>query len=618
MKSQCAGLAGGVLVLAATLGLCASTQVPAVRKPPLVMSSMYGPDFFAFYCVSCHGRDGKGNGPASSSLRIRPPDLATLSRRNGGLFPSRRVQSALLGGGPRPSDAHGSTEMPVRGRIFRTLDPDARRGAVRLASLVAYVESIQATAPEPRLWVDPSGRATPEAREALAVLAHAGEEGLDPADYDGADLERAAISLETATASPAQIPEFDRRLTASLVRYVHDVHEGRVTDPRTLGYRVIASPDHHDFEAIVRKAVADHRVAAMARELAPPLALYRHLRGALARYRVLSADPTLEPLSPGAIVHPGERYVGAGPLWHRLAALEDLPAGSSEAGSSSFYTGPIVDGVRHFQRRHGLDVDGVLGRETQAALNVPLAWRVRQIELALERLRWLPHLEDERFVAVNIPMFRLWAWDGVRADGTASFQTGVIVGRAFNTRTPVFVEEMRDIVFRPYWNVPSSIVRHEIIPALRRNRDYLRDHNMEIVSAPGAPLRLRQRPGPSNALGLVKFVFPNDDNVYMHGTPAPALFARARRDFSHGCVRVEDPVGLAEWALAGQPAWPRERILVAMNGAASLRVQLARPIRVILFYITAVITPEDGAIHFAEDIYGHDARLHQMLTRKTA
>ena len=273
-------------------------------------------------------------------------------------------------------------------------------------------------------------------------------------------------------------------------------------------------------------------------------------------------------------------------LAHTLTAFGDLPTGS-EDGATLTYSGALVAGVEHFQHRHGLGADGVLGRDTQAALAVPLAQRVRQVELAMERLRWLPHLGDERFIGVNIPMFRLWAWDGVREDGTASFQTNVIVGRAFNTRTPVFVEEMQEIVFRPSWNVPASITRHEILPALRRDPDYLRHHDMEIASAPGAPLRIRQRPGPRNSLGLVKFVFPNDDDVYMHDTPTTALFARARRDFSHGCIRVEDPVGLAAWALSGQSPWTRERILDAMNGDGTVRVPLARPVRVVLFCLTA-------------------------------
>jgi murein L,D-transpeptidase YcbB/YkuD len=402
------------------------------------------------------------------------------------------------------------------------------------------------TGSEARLWVDAIGRPTADARQALDMLARAREEGLDPDDYDASDQEWAAGLLERGSASPTDIAAFETRLTTSVAQYVHDVHEGRV-DPRALGFKMNAPPDGHDFTALVTAAVAGHRLAALVEEFTPRLALYRNLRGALARYRLLAADEALAP---------------------------------------------------------------------PPAPNVPLSWRVRQIELALERLRWLPHLGDERFVAVNIPMFRLWAFDALRPDGKASFQTGVIVGRALNTRTPVFVEQMEEIIVRPYWNVPRSIIRNEILPALARHPGYLRAHNMEVVSAPGAPLRVRQRPGPSNALGLVKFVFPNDDHVYMHATPAPALFGFPRRDFSHGCVRVEDPVGLAEWVLAEQPEWTRERILAAMNGPASVRVELPRPIRVILFYLTAVVTPEDGVIHFAEDIYGHDARLHQALTRK--
>jgi murein L,D-transpeptidase YcbB/YkuD len=211
---------------------------------------------------------------------------------------------------------------------------------------------------------------------------------------------------------------------------------------------------------------------------------------------------------------------------------------------------------------------------------------------------------------------------------------GVIVGRALNTQTPVFAEEMRYLIFRPYWNVPSSILRKEILPTLARDPDYLRRQDMEIVSGPGddarpvamseesmaglrrGTLRVRQRPGPKNSLGLVKFVFPNDLDVYMHGTPTPQLFGRARRDFSHGCVRVEDPIALAQWALQDQPQWTRDRILDAMHATGSQRVSLTRPIQVILFYVTAVVMPEDGTIRFAEDIYGHDAKLDRALAKR--
>jgi murein L,D-transpeptidase YcbB/YkuD len=253
----------------------------------------------------------------------------------------------------------------------------------------------------------------------------------------------------------------------------------------------------------------------------------------------------------------------------------------------------------------------------------------------MERLRWLPHLSPQGFLAVNIPMFRLWGWGVVPPDGAPAFDMNVIVGRALDTETPVLIEEMRFVTFRPYWNVPPSITRAEILPALARDPAYLDRQDMEIVAGqsdeatpvPVTPenldrlrrgeLRVRQRPGPKNSVGLVKFSFPNDDNIYMHGTPATYLFGRPRRDFSHGCVRVEDPVALALWVLRDQPEWTRDRILAAMNGPRPLRVNLTRPVQVILFYLTAVVMPEDGLVHFAEDIYGLDARLEQALASIT-
>jgi murein L,D-transpeptidase YcbB/YkuD len=206
----------------------------------------------------------------------------------------------------------------------------------------------------------------------------------------------------------------------------------------------------------------------------------------------------------------------------------------------------------------------------------------------------------------------------------------VIVGRALDTQTPILFDEMSHVVFRPYWNVPRSIVRNEVLPALARDASYLARHDMELVAGPGddaravAPaaeaidalrdgrLRLRQRPGPKNSLGLVKFVFPNDDSVYMHGTPAQQLFGRARRDFSHGCVRLEDPVALAQWVLRERPEWTRERIAEAMNGTRTLQVDLKQPLPVILYYTTVLATADGGAM-FADDIYRHDARLERAL-----
>ena len=482
------------------------------------------------------------------------------------------------------------------------------------------------------IWVDAAGYPTPEAHQALGMLRNAADEGLDPAAYESALLDSLAAVLE-AQRSPLRSDEaaFDSALTEGMVRYLRHLHSGRV-DPRRAGFRMAVTADNHDFAAILRSALATDRLTETVAEFTPPLAVYRGLRNMLARYRSLAADSSLDSLPTFvSTVRPEDWYAGLEVLHRRLVALGDMPAGAPAPSEPFVYTAALVDGVKHFQVRHGLEPDGVLGKSTQAALRVPLATRVRQIELALERLRWLPHLGDKRFVAVNIPMFRLWAWDSIPPDGAPSFDTGVIVGRALNRQTPVFVEEMRSVIFRPYWNVPSSILRHEILPALERDPDYLQRQNMEIVSGPGddarpvpvtvesvarlreGRLRVRQRPGPDNALGLVKFVFPNDENVYMHATPAMQLFSRFRRDFSHGCVRLEDPVALAEWVLNDQPEWTRDRIVAAMQGTAPLRVNLRQPIQVILFYITAVVMPDDGTVRFAEDIYDHDARLEKAL-----
>jgi murein L,D-transpeptidase YcbB/YkuD len=503
-----------------------------------------------------------------------------------------------------------------------------------IAVMMSLLSCVQGTSASALSWTDSSGRPGRDAREALSLLKGADQEGLDPADYHAAAVEALLSALETCPEpSAADIAVFDETLTGNLLRYFHDLHFGRV-EPRTVGFRVSHPPGALDFTAILAAALSAHRVAAAAAELTPQLRLYRDLRRELARYRSIAADRSLRPLPsvPGA-VHPGDRYAGVPELRRLLLAFGDVPSDAPMPVERNVYAGAVVDGVRHFQVRHGLRPDGVLGTLTREAINVPLTRRVRQIELALERLRWLPDLTNDRLVAVNIPMFRVWAWDSVRFDAVPAMTTGVIVGRALSTRTPVLDEEMRYIMFRPYWNIPTSILRHEILPALSRDPAYLERQDMEIVSGQGddarpmalterslaglraGTLRLRQRPGPRNSLGLVKFVFPNDADVYLHATPAQQLFSQSRRDFSHGCVRVEDPVALAEWALKDRPEWTRDRIVAAMHGRESLRVDLQRPIRVILFYLTAVVMPADGTIRFAEDIYRHDAALDRALAR---
>lgn len=478
------------------------------------------------------------------------------------------------------------------------------------------------------LWID-GARATPQARGLLHALEAAPTRGLDRGDYEAGTI---AARLGELRSSPAQAAQFDLALSVVAVRFVSDLHFGRVT-PAAVEFHLEVPPTRLDLAEVLGKLAETASVKTMLDGVEPPFAHYRLLRDALARYRELALDTDLHQLPPigGRSVKPGETYAGAAGLRRLLAALGDLPA--DQALKPDLVIGPeLVAAIEQFQRRHGHTVDGVIGGRTFAELTRPIAARVRQIELTLERWRWLPHF-DEPPIVVNIPQFRLFAFH-TRVDREAEIVgMDVIVGQSFpRSRTPVFTEEIRQVVFRPYWDVPYSITIREMLPAIRRNPGYFARNHLEIVRGPGDDampvpvtpenidalatglLRLRQRPGPDNSLGLVKFVLPNAFNVYLHSTPAHELFGESRRAFSHGCIRVRDPVGLAEHVFHDQPEpWSRERIERAMqDGPDSQRVNLARPLRVFVVYGTAVAT-EAGKVLFFDDIYGHDRRLEALL-----
>ncbi|MCR4376169.1 MAG: L,D-transpeptidase family protein, partial [Acidobacteria bacterium] len=477
------------------------------------------------------------------------------------------------------------------------------------------VGGAQATPPTPPLlWVDGSGRPTAQALQALALFDTAGQHGLTPEHY--------------RPSSPvSQGARFDNEISLGLLRYLQDLHLGRV-DGRALGYQLSQRTDAVDLSALVREAAAG-RPAEVANTLVPRMRQYAALQQALAAYRGLAAAQIPPPLPASTkVIRLDDSFPGAAALRTFLIALGDMPPGTPDT-STEVFTQALSDGVRRFQQRHGLTVDGTLGPATQAALRVSIPTRVRQVELSLERMRWLPRDPQGPALVVNIPMFRLWSWEAVPARTVPPVDMKVIVGRARNTPTPVFAADLDTVVFRPYWNVPRSILINETLPALRKDSRYLAKNGMEIVRGDGdrpeivplspealsllaqGALRVRQRPGPQNSLGLIKFVFPNAMSVFMHGTPAPKLFERERRDLSHGCVRVEDPVALAEWVL-NSSAWSREAILKATEGTDSRSVPVAPSIRVVLFYATAAVMP-DGAIHFANDLYGHDAALSRAL-----
>jgi murein L,D-transpeptidase YcbB/YkuD len=282
----------------------------------------------------------------------------------------------------------------------------------------------------------------------------------------------------------------------------------------------------------------------------------------------------------------------------------------------------MEEGVQHFQARHGLIDDGVLGRGTIDALNVPPAQRVRQLELTLERLRWLPDFGPGPLIVVDLPAYRLWALrKGSEEAGSAEapLEMRVVVGTALKTETPLFVGQMRYLEFNPYWNVPRSILEKEILPKLERNHAYLTQNEMETVP-PGASVadlqagraRVRQRPGPKNSLGAIKFALPNPMDIYLHSTPAPALFKRSRRDLSHGCIRVEHPAALAQYVLSQQRQWNADAIRGALQPGPTRHVDLVHAIPVVIFYATAIVDSK-GSPRFAADIYGRDANLEQEL-----
>jgi murein L,D-transpeptidase YcbB/YkuD len=403
------------------------------------------------------------------------------------------------------------------------------------------------------LW-SRNGTPTPQASALQQILRTADTFGLLPQHYE-TDL----TGDPPGSRPPAQ---FDMALSAAAARLLMDLHFGRV-DPRAAGFDLENARPPLELGALLEQLATTDSAGQVIASIEPQFYHYGLLKLALARYRLLAAGT--------------------------------IPATRSEL------------------------------------LTVPFARRVRQIELTLERWRWLPAFSSPPII-VNIPQFRLFAFQSTQDRKAAIIQMDVIVGRMYPAlRTPVFAADMKYVVFRPFWDVPYSITKREMLPQIRADPDYLRKEHLEIVRGPGdsaevvppgresldalasGALRLRQQPGQDNSLGLIKFMLPNTYNVYLHSTPARQLFKQSRRAFSHGCIRVSDPVALAAHVLRNTPgAWTPATITAAMNGGSTLRVNLPQPIRVMVLYGTALAT-EDGAVEFFDDIYGHDRKLEQLL-----
>jgi murein L,D-transpeptidase YcbB/YkuD len=454
----------------------------------------------------------------------------------------------------------------------------------------------------------------------LAVLGSAGEHGLDPEDYHYGTLQ----SLVAQGRDARLQAELDILASDALIRYGYHLYFGKV-DPATLDPDWNLERDLRGQEtvAVLEAALSAPSLATFLNEkLAPNGPFYSGLKRALAQYRALARTG-------GWPVVPDGPSLKSGDLDQRVTALRARLAVSDAAGLEPVADPLLFDelleaAVKRFQDQHGLAVDGIIGQRTLRALNVPVEDRIDQLRVNLERTRWVFHGLESRYLIVNIAGFHAYLMD----NGKRIWDSRVVVGTRYR-KTPVFRAKLSYLVFNPTWTVPPGILRKDIIPALHRDPAYLSSHNMVLLDASGQivdpgsidllnltaedlPYIVRQEPGPDNALGRIKFMFPNQHLVYLHDTPARSLFERADRTFSSGCIRVEHPLTLAEILLDDPVVWNRANIERRMAAGRTETVNLRTPITVLLMYWTAE-TDFDGRVKLLNDVYGRDAAVLRGL-----
>src|SRR6202789_2202489 len=502
------------------------------------------------------------------------------------------------------------------------------------------------------------GKPTEAVRALLQMFRDAAQKSLNPEDYDvdaaGGGrwtarlkrLDEIAKKKDDSESAQDAVAQFDVAMTISAMRYLEDLHVGRI-NPQSLNFDIDAPQKRAAFD--VATLLNDHIVDAsdvpqVVASVEPQNPIYKQTEQALAAYRMLAMEQSAAPAPPLRALPIGTKPVGVAgsyaavpQLWARLQFEGDTPAeaaGDAATKIPQSYNAEVAAAVKHYQVRHGLQDDGKLGQATIDSLNVPMSVRVQQLDDSLERLRWLPDNYMQPRVLANLPEFMLRAYD---PDQTLAFKMKVIDGEVKGDHdTPMFVRLMRYVVFRPYWNLPPSIIKKEIVPHLEKSGlGYLAANDYQVYKNDGtvvtsftvqdiAHLRynVRQVPGPKNSLGLVKFLFPNSYDVYMHSTPELYLFGLSRRDRSHGCVRLQHADQMALWVLHGDQkdpdavnGWDEDKVDVAMTGTLNNRtVGLTTPLPVVLGYFTAM-PDEDGTTHFFNDIYGYDKDLEAALAK---
>jgi murein L,D-transpeptidase YcbB/YkuD len=477
------------------------------------------------------------------------------------------------------------------------------------------------------------GKPTKQALAFIQAFNDAAAKGLNPEDYDASRWPARIQKL--AGKNEDDFAQFDVAMTIAVMRYISDLHIGRV-NPTHFDFDINVDSKKYDLaEFVSDNAVDADDVPKLIAGVEPNSEQYRKTEAALAHYLDLANQqakantPSLKDVTKPIDV--GQAYSEAGALLARLKLEGDAPA--DEAATS--YDQALSDAVKSYQHRHGITEDGKLTEQTVKSLNVPLSARVVQLQDSLERWRWLPDQYLNARIIVNLPEFVLHAYD---ENHQPEFTMKVVVGKVVGEhQTPVFAHMMKYLIFRPYWNVPTDIARKELVPHMAANKGYLAAKNFEVTNTKGDILTdytanqvahggvmVREKPGPKNSLGLVKFMFPNQYDVYLHSTPATELFNRTRRDFSHGCVRVQEPAKLAAWVLSGQKDadkgsdggdWDLDKVTAAMqSGADNHQVNLKTPIPIVIFYVTGFVE-DDGHTHFFDDIYGYDAQLQAVLAK---
>jgi murein L,D-transpeptidase YcbB/YkuD len=487
------------------------------------------------------------------------------------------------------------------------------------------------------IWTS-KGKPKDDVLQLVAALCGSEQEGLRPDDYHLATLKRAVEQAfpPVEEQTPAALAALDLELTARFVNYGADLLVGRLA-PAAVDSGWFIKARHSGADSLIRVAARGRGFAGMMAILRPKRKDYDELVAALASYRKVQQTGGW-PAIPAGAIRRGAHGPAIAAVRRRLELSGDLP---TSRDTQPVFDHAVAAAIARFQRRHGIDVDSTVSGPTLAALDTPVEYWIRQIEINLERYRWLPPDFGSRYILVNIPDYHLYAFDG----GRRVLDMRVIVGDEYGNATPVFADSMSYIVFHPQWYLPRRIVVDEIIPQAEQNVSYFAEHNFEVVSARRTSkvldpdtidwekvdtahlgFRVRQKSGPGNPLGRVKFMFPNQFSVYLHDTPAAWLFDQPQRTLSHGCVRVEHPAELADFALAGQGGWTDSLVRAAMTPSDTsvrladasdtvpdeqLNVQLEKKVPVYILYLTAYV--QDGVLNFRGDPYGKDAQAQSRL-----